>query len=47
LRDIVDCPPKLGDVEAKVQREHEVPQWVGGVAFGAGLMRVVIGLKTR
>lgn len=38
---------KLGDVEAKVQREHEIPPWVGGVGLGAGLVLVVIGLGRR
>ena len=36
---------KLGDVEAKMQREHTVPGWVGGLALGAGLVLVVVGLN--
>lgn len=38
---------KLGDLEAKVQRERSIPEWVGGVALGAGLVLVVIGLRKR
>ena len=38
---------KLGDIEAKMQREHSVPGWVGGIALGAGLVLVVVGLKRR
>lgn len=38
---------KLGDIEAKMQREHSVPGWVGGIALGAGLVLVVVGLKKR
>lgn len=38
---------KLGDIEAKMQREHTVPEWVGGLALGAGLVLVVVGLKKR
>ena len=38
---------KLGDLEAKVQRQRSIPDWAGGVALGAGLVLVVIGLKKR
>ena len=38
---------KLGDIEAKMQREHSVPGWVGGIALGAGLVLVVVGSKKR
>ena len=38
---------KIGDLEAKMQREHSVPGWVGGMALGAGLVLVVVGLKKR
>jgi hypothetical protein len=38
---------KLGDVEAKVQREQPVPGWAGGIALGAGLVLFVAGLKRR
>lgn len=33
---------KIGGLEAKVQQQHRVPEWVGGVALGAG--GVLIGL---
>jgi hypothetical protein len=38
---------KLGDIEAKMQREHSVPGWVGGIALGAGLVLFVVGIKKR
>lgn len=38
---------KLGDVEAKVQREHDIPPWMGGVALAAGVVLVVVGVKKR
>jgi len=38
---------KFGGFEAKVQQEHRVPEWIGGVALGAGLVLVVVGLKKR
>jgi hypothetical protein len=38
---------KFGDIEAKMQRKHTVPAWVGGIALGAGLVLVVVGLKRR
>jgi hypothetical protein len=38
---------KVGELEAKVKQEHAVPQWVGGLALGAGLVLVVVGLKRR
>ena len=38
---------KLGDIEAKMQQEHPVPGWVGGLALGAGLVLVVVGAKKR
>lgn len=36
---------KFGDVEARVQQQRPVPGWVGGVALGAGLVLVVVGLR--
>lgn len=36
---------KFGDLEAKVQQQHAVPGWVGGVLLGAGCVLVVVGLK--
>lgn len=38
---------KLGQLEAKIQQQHSVPGWVGGVALGAGLVLIVLGLKKR
>lgn len=36
---------KLGDIEAKMQQEHRVPGWVGGIALGAGLVLFALGMK--
>jgi len=38
---------KFGGLEAKVQQKHRLPEWIGGVALGAGLVLVVTGLKKR
>ncbi len=38
---------KVGDLEAKVQQQHPVPAWVGGIALGAGGVLLVLGLKKR
>ena len=38
---------KFGTLEAKVQQKHRVPDWLGGVALGAGLVLVVVGLRRR
>ena len=38
---------KLGGLEAKVQQQHSVPGWMGGIALGAGLVLVVLGLRKR
>ena len=38
---------KLGDIEAKMQQEHSLPGWVGGMALGAGLVLLVVGIKKR
>jgi hypothetical protein len=38
---------KLGDFEAKTQQEHRLPEWVGGIALGAGMALVIIGLRKR
>ncbi len=32
---------KLGDLEAKVQQERTLPDWVGGVVLGAGVVLLV------
>jgi drug/metabolite transporter (DMT)-like permease len=36
---------KFGDVEARMQQQHSVPGWIGGLALGAGLVLVVVGLR--
>ena len=36
---------KLGDVEAKVAREHAIPPWAGGAALAAGVVLIVIGAR--
>jgi hypothetical protein len=38
---------KVGDLEAKVRREHAVPEWIGGVALGAGIVLVVLSFRRR
>ena len=38
---------KVGPVEAKVQEDHDVPPWVGGVAVAAGLVLVIAGLRKK
>lgn len=38
---------KVGEFEAKMQQEHRVPDWIGGVALGAGLVLFAVGLKKR
>jgi hypothetical protein len=38
---------RLGDLEAKMQQEHRVPGWAGGIALGAGVVLLVVGLKKR
>lgn len=36
---------KFGDVEARMQQQHPVPGWIGGLALGAGLVLIVAGLR--
>ena len=38
---------KVGQFEAKVQERHEVPQWIGGLALGAGAVLIVVGLRRK
>jgi hypothetical protein len=38
---------KLGTIEATMKQEHPLPGWVGGIAVGAGVVLVVVGLKRR
>lgn len=38
---------KFGNIEAQMRRERSVPGWVGGMAIGAGVVLLVVGLKRR
>lgn len=38
---------KFGGLEAKMQQKNRVPEWIGGVALGAGLVLVITGLRKR
>ena len=38
---------KLGDIEAKVQQERTLPDWVGGIVLGAGVVLLGAGLLKR
>ena len=38
---------KLGDLEAKVQQERTLPDWVGGVVLGAGVVLLGTALIKR
>lgn len=38
---------KFGGLEAKMQQKNRVPEWIGGVALGAGLVLMLTGLKKR
>ena len=38
---------KFGDIEAKMQQEHRIPGWIGGMALGAGLVLFVVGVTKR
>ena len=38
---------RVGSVEAKMQQKHQVPESIGGVALGAGIVLVILGLKKR
>jgi drug/metabolite transporter (DMT)-like permease len=38
---------KVGNVEAKIQQEQTVPPWVGGAALAAGVVLVVVGVRSR
>jgi hypothetical protein len=38
---------KLGDIEARVQREHPLPGWIGGLLLGGGIVLLVTGLTRR
>jgi hypothetical protein len=36
---------KVGQVEAKIQQDHEIPPWAGGAALAAGVVLVVMGFR--
>ena len=38
---------KIGDFEAKVQQEKQLPPWAGGAALGVGCVLVVLGLTKK
>jgi len=38
---------KIGDVEAKVAEQHEIPAWAGGAALAAGVVLIVVGARRR
>lgn len=38
---------KVGELEAKVKQEQRVPEWIGGLALGAGVVLVFMGLRRR
>lgn len=38
---------KFGGLEAKMQQKQRVPEWIGGLALGAGVVLVFMGLKKR
>ncbi len=38
---------KLGDIEARMQQDHRLPGWVGGMVLGAGVVLLVTGLSKR
>lgn len=38
---------KIGEFEAKMQQQRRVPEWIGGVALGAGVVLVVVGFRRR
>jgi hypothetical protein len=38
---------KLGDVEARMQQERPLPDWVGGAVLGAGIALLGAGLFKR
>jgi hypothetical protein len=38
---------KLGGIEAKVAQERRIPGWAGGIALGAGLVLLIVGLRKR
>lgn len=38
---------RFGEIEAKMQEQRPVPGWAGGVALGAGLVLVLVGVVRK
>ena len=38
---------KVGQVEAKVQTDRQIPPWAGGAALAAGVVLVAAGIRRR
>jgi hypothetical protein len=38
---------KFGGLEAKVQQQRRMPDWIGGIALGAGVVLMGAGLMKR
>lgn len=38
---------KFGNLEAKMQQDRTLPEWVGGVVLGAGIVLLGAGLVKR
>jgi len=36
---------KFGELEAKMQEQRPIPGWAGGMALGAGLVLVLVGVR--
>jgi hypothetical protein len=36
---------KVGPVEATVDRQHDIPPWLGGGAVAAGIVLIVVGAR--
>jgi hypothetical protein len=36
---------KVGQVEARVREDHEIPSWAGGAGLAVGLVLVVAGAR--
>jgi drug/metabolite transporter (DMT)-like permease len=38
---------KVGNVEAKIAQQRDIPPWVGGAGLAAGVVLVVVGMRKR
>jgi drug/metabolite transporter (DMT)-like permease len=36
---------KVGQVEAKIQQDRQIPPWVGGAALAAGVVLMAMGFR--